>query len=449
MKNTSPSLSVAQRWLIVLAGIAVGFSAGLIYNSGSISSITFSDEKPEAPRFQLNKELTNAKSDVEALHPMDAEIERYLKRWEIKGASLAISRNDSLVYAKGYGWADEEAQTPMQPGHMLRIASVSKLLTAVGIMKLVETNRLHLTDHVFGPDGVLNDTVYTNAVRDKRHFDITVEQLLRHEGGFNNAAGDPMFSTRYVIMQNHLSTPPTNAQLIAIVLKRRLGYTPGTMHKYSNFGYMLLSQIIERVSHMPYEEFMKKQVFEPAGCYDLHIAGNYLKDRREGEVHYYMHGGSEPTYEFNNSGQKVVKCYGENDIHSLQGAGGWIASAPELCRIIASIDLAPELKDVLSEESVRTMTTMLPGHQFALGWNVTPANGPWLRTGTLSGTSANVVRFPDGECWVLITNTSTWRGHGFAQESISVFDRLRKKYASAIPHRTLWPMSNGTSAKQN
>lgn len=440
MKHTNQSLSVAQRWIIVVVGIAVGFGAGLIYNSDRIASITFSDEAKKAPRYELNKTLTNEKSDVEALRPMDEEISRYLKRWEIKGASLAISRNDSLVYAKGYGWADEEAQTPMQPGHMLRVASVSKLLTAVGIMKLVETNRLRLSDHVFGADGVLNDTAYTNAVRDKRHFDITVEQLLRHEGGFNNAAGDPMFSTRYIMMQNHLTTPPTNQELIRIVLKRRLGYTPGTMHKYSNFGYMLLSQIIEHVSHMPYEEFMTENVFEPAGCYGFHIAGNYLKDRREGEVHYYMHDGSEPTYEFNNSGNQVVKCYGENDVHSLQGAGGWIASAPELCRLIASIDGAPQLKNILSDESIRTMTTMIPGHQFALGWNVTPTDGPWLRTGTLSGTSANVVRFPDGECWVLITNTSTWRGHGFAKESIAVFDRLRKKYAAAMPHRTLWPM---------
>ena len=139
---------------------------------------------------------------------MDKDIERYMKRWELRGVQIAVSRNDSLVYAKGFGWADEERGEAMTPGHIMRIASVSKLLTAVGIMKLREQGRLKLSDHVFGADGILNDTLYTNTIRDKRHFDITVEQLLRHEAGFTNYAGDPMFSTRYIMMQNGLKTAP-------------------------------------------------------------------------------------------------------------------------------------------------------------------------------------------------------------------------------------------------
>lgn len=442
MKKSNDSLSPGLRWLFVILGLATGLAIGILYNDACTPMASLSREKQGKPRFELNKQLTNAQSEVPALQSMDEQIEKYLRRWEIHGASLAISRGDSLVYAKGYGYADVEKKESMTPGHLLRVASVSKLLTAAGIMKLAEEGKLRLSDHVFGPQGILNDTAYTNLIRDQRYFDITVEQLLRHEGGFNNAAGDPMFSTRFIMMQNHLSTPPNSDQLIRIILKRRLGYTPGEGCKYSNLGYMLLSRIIERRSGQPYENYMQQHLFEPAGCYDMHLAHNYYEDKRPNEVHYYMHDTAEPTPEFNNSGRMVVKCYGENDIERLYGAGGWCASAPELCRFIASIDGRSQLPDVISAESVSAMTQDLhPAHGFSLGWNKTPANGPWVRTGTLSGTSALVVLFPGGECWVMITNTSTWRGHGFAQESIGFFDKLRQKYAAAFPHRSLWPMN--------
>lgn len=439
-------LSVAQRWAIVIIGIPLGFCLGYLANHFSFpwdsSQKATANDEGETPRVELNRILTNGSSDIPALHEMDERIERYLKRWEIRGASIAVSKGDSLVYAKGYGWADEERQERMTPQHLLRVASVSKLLTAAGIMKLVDVGKLQLHARVFGPKGLLNDTAYTNVVKDKRIFDITVEQLLRHQAGFNNAAGDPMFSTRFIMMQNRLTSAPDNRQLIPIILRRRLGYTPGQGSKYSNFGYMLLSQIIERVTGMPYEDFMQKNLFAPAGCFDMHLARNYYENRRSNETRYYMHNTATPSPEFNNSGRMVVRCYGENDIERLNGAGGWCASAPELCRFVAAIDGRPGVRDVLSKQSVEAMTADLhKEHAFSLGWNTTPSNGPWVRTGTLVGTSALVVVYPDGECWVMITNTSTWRGHAFAKETIGFFDKLRHKYADGFPHRSLWPIN--------
>ena len=73
---------------------------------------------------RLNDTLTNILSDIPDLDGMDSMVSQYLKKWEIKGASLAIMRNDSLVYAKGYGFADEEAGEEMSPRNILRMASV-------------------------------------------------------------------------------------------------------------------------------------------------------------------------------------------------------------------------------------------------------------------------------------------------------------------------------------
>lgn len=386
----------------------------------------------------LNDTLTNSMSDSPQLEDMENKIKRYLLRWEINGAQIAVTRNDSLLYVKGFGWADMEKKQEMQPSNIMRLASVSKLLTAVGVMRLAEAGTLKLSDHVFGPKGILNDTAFTNAIKDQRYLDITVEQLLRHKAGFTTGAGDPMFSTRYIMMQNRLTTPPDNNTLMKILLKRRLGFTPGTAKRYSNVGYTLLSMIIEKKTRMSYEDYMRKFVFEPAGCYDFHIAGSYEKDRRKNEVKYYMHKGSEPVYEYNNSGRMVEKCYGENDIPNLKGAGAWCASAAELSRLVASVDLLPGVKDILSKKSVEFMTREMPDHDFSIGWNFCPKGRPWIRTGSLSGTSALVLRYPDGECWILITNTSTWKGHGFSNDTMRLFERLRQENRDKFPKRNLF-----------
>ena len=396
------------------------------------------EKKDTIPQVHLNDILTNARSEGTEYQQMDSLIQKYLRRWEINGAQLVITRHDSLLYARGFGYADKELGIKMEPNMVMRFASVSKLITAVGIMKLVEMHKLKVTDKVFGPKGILNDTVYTNRIKDKRYFDITVEHLLRHQAGFNNRYGDPMFSTRYIIMQNHLTTPPGHKTLLRILLKRSLAFTPGEGKCYSNLGYMLLSMVIEKKSGRKYEDFMQQYVLHPAGCHDMHIAGTYYEDRRPNEVKYYMHQGSENVYEYNNSGRMVPRCYGENDVPRLAGAGAWCGSAAELARLIASIDGMPHVKDILSRKSVDFMTKEQPDHHFSIGWNYTPKNGPWIRTGSLSGTSALILKYPDGQCWILITNTSTWKGHGFSNDSMAFFEKLRKKYVATLPKQDLF-----------
>lgn len=381
----------------------------------------------------LNDMLDDTLSSYPELDGMDGRIERFLKLWEIKGASLAIMRNDSLVYAKGYGYADEEKGEKMTSGHILRMASVSKLITAAGIMVLQERGQLSLQDTVFGEHGILNDSLFTAAIREKAKFGITVEQLLRHQGGFTNSRGDPMFSTRDIIRQFGLDGAPDHETLVRCVLSRPLGYKPGTWQKYSNFGYLLLSMIIEKTSGTDYETFIQENVLHPAGCYDMHLAGNYYEDRFPNEVRYYMHAGSELCEEYNMSGCLVERCYGANDIHALSGAGAWCGSPAELGRFVASIDGRAEIPDILSAESIAAMTEYFDSETYSLGWNDTKPDGEWTRTGTLGGTSALVKYFPDGECWIMITNTSTWKGPGFTRNTEALFRTCRELYSSSLP----------------
>ncbi len=387
---------------------------------------------------RLNEVLTNSVSDTSALSGLDTRVENYMRQWGLRGASLAIMRGDSLLYAKGYGWSDQEKEVKMEPFNIMRVASVSKLLTATGIMKLQEDGLLSLKDTVFGPCGILTDTAYTSVMRDPNYKKITVEDLLRHKGGFTSAGGDPMFSTRFIMMQNHLDTPPDHETLLKTQLKRRLRYVPGTSQYYSNFGYLLLSMVIEKVTGLDYEKYMQDSVLTKAGCFDMHIANNYYEDRFSNEVRYYNGADSGLIEEYNNSGRMVDRCYGGNDIHSLAGAGAWVSSVPELARFVASIDGKPGVPDILSAESVAQMTEWFDERTYSLGWNDTKPSGEWTRTGTLSGTSALIKYYPDGECWIMVTNTSTWKGPGFTRYTAGLFRDLRQRYSSKLPARNLF-----------
>lgn len=385
---------------------------------------------------RLNLLLTNDLSDIPELSGLDRRIRNYMNKWQIKGASLAITRNDSLLYAKGYGWADEENGIEMGPGHIMRMASVSKLITATGIMVLQDKGLLSIKDTVFGPSGILNDSLFIRTIKDRNYHKITVEHLLRHQGGFNR---DPLFSSRDVKHQLQLDHVPEKEDFYRLVLSRRLRFIPGSWQRYSNFGYLLLSDIIEKVSGKPYEQFIKEEVLRPAGCYDMHIAGNYYEDRRSNEVRYYTHNGDGKFIEeYNDSGRMVERCYGGNNIPLLSGAGAWCGSPAEISRLVASIDGDPRIPDIISRNSFLQMTEYLDTETFSLGWNDTnPAKG-WSRTGTLSGTSALVKHFPDGECWILITNTSTWKGPGQARYTDALFKQCRELYSDRLPERNLF-----------
>ena len=383
---------------------------------------------------ELNNSITNFDSEIDDLAGLDRKMKNFINRWQIKGMSLAITRNDSLVYAKGYGWADKEKKIEMEPGHIMRIASISKLITATGIMVLQEQGKLKLSDKVFG--NILKDSSYVNHIADKYTFDITVEHLLRHQAGFSR---DPVFSSADVKKQMGLQHNPEFKDFAKLVLRNRLRHKPGEWQRYSNFGYMALSEVIEVISGEKYEDFIKNNVLAPAGCYDMHIGGIYYEDKRENEVRYYTHDGDgKYIAEFTGSGNIVERCYGGNNIPALSGAGAWIGSPIEIARFVSSINGKPELKDIISQESVEEMVEYFDEKTFPLGWNDTKPEIGWTRTGTLSGTTALIRYYPDGECWIMITNTSTYRGPGHAKYGNALFEQCRINYSEFLPQRNLF-----------
>ena len=425
--------SISKNGKILLAGLGTVLLLALYLLIRSCSG----GEGKKRVNYQIrgiNSVITNEMS--EGVEKLDRDMKVFMQRWWIKGLSLSVMRGDSLLYAKGYGKADEDV--PMSAGHIMRVASVSKLITAAGIMKLQEQGKLKLSDKVFGPSGILNEAVYTAAIKDKNYFKITVEDLLRHESGLSIRRGDPMFTTRDIMNIYRLKEAPDHETLVRLMLSRQLGYQPGKSRQYSNFGYLLLSMIIEKVTGEDYEKWTQKALLEPCGCLDMHLACNYYKDKYPNEVRYYMQDNDPLVPEYNNSRDSVVRCYGGSDVRALAGAGAWVANTAELARFVASIDGNPRVKDILSIKSVRAMTIDTGEHKYGLGWN--DVGNTWIRTGSLAGTNAIVYRFPDGECWILVSNTHNWKGPRFSTRVKEFIRQCHERYGPALPKQDLFSL---------
>ena len=382
----------------------------------------------EIAGYHLNDSLTNALSD----YPETKKMERYIRRWmsqnAIRGVSIAIMKDQKLVYCKGLGWADKELEIPLEAGNILRIASASKLITAVGIMKLVDEGKLSLKDKVFGPKGILPEFT---ELGDKRIKDITVRQLLDHTAGFSRAKGDPMFRTADIMRWEKMDATPTANQLIDFQLRMKLRDKPGRNPQYSNIGYLILTQVIEKVAGQSYESYLKEHVLYPAGCYDMHLANNYYEERYVNEVKYYGSSPDDKIVSFDGSGKKKLREYGGNNIRGLMGAGAWVSSAAELMRLVASVDGKPGVPDVISLKSVKEMKRIRSKRDFALGWaRYHSKEKALVRTGTMSGTSAFIELKEKGLSFVIITNTSHYTGPRFTNSLILVMHQAMK----LVPH---------------
>lgn len=381
--------------------------------------------------------LSNKDSDYEPLLKMERDLQYFMGKWDIKGMSIAVSRNDSLLYAKGLGWADREKGEKMEVNNIMRIASASKLITAAAIMKLAEEGKLSLESTVLGPNGILDRKDFNEAISDRRMEIITIGDLLRHQGGFTLGAGDPMFNTVELKKAKKLDHAPSNEELVKIVLQRRLGFDPGKGRRYSNFGYMLLSLVIEKVSGQSYWDYVQGNVLHPAGVYGFRPATNYYDEKYPNEVRYYS-PDAKLVEDINDASKMVDRCYGGANINALMGAGGWCASAADLCRFVASIDGDSNLPDILRKSTIDRMTEYKEKEKLSLGWSDSDAHGIWSRSGTLSSAHALIMHYPDGECWVITMNSGVWTGFRFTRSLENLVNTLRSRYSTLMPSRNLF-----------
>lgn len=244
--------------------LAAALGALAVLATGCASGSTEPVAAAPAPVPPATAELTeeNVNAWLDGLVPTE------LARTRIPGASIAVVHDGELLTARGYGHAhtgaDGEEPVPVDPQETLfRVGSVSKVFTATAAMRLVEAGEIDLDTDI---DEYLDFDQPTN-------FDepITMRHLLTHTPGFEEsiegailAEGDEMDLAR------RLSTDPPE-QI----------YPPGEVPSYSNHGNALAGLIVEQVSGVPFDEYVRTQILEPLGMDSSSFAQPLPEDLRE------------------------------------------------------------------------------------------------------------------------------------------------------------------------
>jgi N-acyl-D-amino-acid deacylase len=365
---------------------------------------------PNRPR--LKKTITPADA-------FDPELESFMSRRGIPGGALAVSRHGRIVYSRGYGWADRAQRLPARADSLFRIASISKPITAAGILRLLETQRLTLETKVLE---IIQLSPHSEKERapDERWTRITIRQLLQHTGGWDREQSfDPMFRPRLIAEKVGTPAPASAESVIRYMLGRPLDFEPGTRYAYSNFGYCLLGRVIERLSGQSYESFVREQVLAPLGIQRMRLGATLAPGQAEGEARYYTADEALADSVFPAQPGRVPWPYGGFNLEAMDAHGGWLAPAIELVRFATMLEpkepyslLKPETLSTLSEPPPPPVSRQADGsvadHYYGCGWMIRPVRGPekanYWHSGSLPGTATLLVRRWDGLCWAVLFN---------------------------------------------
>ncbi len=352
------------------------------------------------------------------IESFDRHILALMKAHGIPGAAIAVTDHGRLVHAQGYGLADVETHEPVHPHSLFRIASLSKPITAVAILQLVEQGKLSLDSRVFNVLDCQSDMEAAGEKFDLRQKDITIEQLLEHRGGWDrNQSFDAMFQSLRFARERKVSPPAGFNDIIHGMMRVPLDFAPGERYAYSNYGYSLLGRVIEKVSGEKYEAYVQTHILKPLGITQMRLGKTRLEERAQGEVRYYHSQQGISVFDPNESA-KVPHPYGAWCLETMDSHGGWIASAPDLVRFAAAFD-DPDHSPLLKRESIERMGARPVGLTassdkadadvyYSLGWNNRVLrNGKvnhW-HTGSLPGTLTVLIRRHDGKNFAALLNT--------------------------------------------
>ena len=198
--------------------------------------------------------------DPECLSRISTRMESLVDAGAIAGAVTLVARNGKVFHLEATGFQDLESRKPMRTNTIFDVRSVTKTVTAVAVMILIEEGKLGL-----------NDPVEKYLPGFKK---ITIHHLLTHTSGLP-------FSRPAEIEDITIKRDRTLAEVVALLAKQEPEFTPGTQFRYASSGFAILGRIIEVVSGKPYEQFVKERVFDPLGMRDSFF---FIPDDRRARV---------------------------------------------------------------------------------------------------------------------------------------------------------------------
>jgi CubicO group peptidase (beta-lactamase class C family) len=381
-----------------LAGLGGLAAATQVTDIAGVRTVGEAHAQQRLPQFDLPVPVKGQAGP--GLEPFDTAMLQIMDRHGVPGAALAIARDGKLVLAKGYGWANVSSGVVVQPDTLFGLASISKPFTAVATLKLVEQGKLGLDDPVF--DKLKHIRPPTGARVDPRLRTVTVRQCLNHSGGWDRmVAGDPINWEPQICRAFRVRPPLSAVQLISFIMSQPLNFNPGTDAKYSNSGYILLGEVIAKVSGQPYDRFVAENVLKPMGITRTAMTGfdgKYLA----GEALRYLAG--------------TLYALPALVMPMLNATGGWSASVVDLVRFHTNLDgsrgepvLSEKMRKVMLEPPPAPIKPRSDGSYFGLGWDgVVLKDGTfsYYKEGSYQGMRTFTKRMPTGVNWALLYNAS-------------------------------------------
>lgn len=311
----------------------------------------------------------------------------YMRETGVVGCSVAIAEKGRILYSSGFGFADLENPAEVRPETLFRLASISKPITAVAVMRLVERGLVDLKTDI---------RHYVPEFPDKGQV-ITVEQVLNHTSGIRHYKGDEFASTKRY---------DSVLESLRIFQGDPLMHPPGQSYTYTTYGYTVLARIVENVSGRTFPGFLRDEVFVPAGMHSskLDDATAIIPNRAKG----YREGPD----------KKAINASFADTSYKWAG-GGMLSTAPDMARFGISLLNGT----LLSRDSVARMWTTgsLPDGRltrYGLGFHVNQLEGRRMisHTGSQQGTQTAMLIFPEEQVVIVVlTNYESHRAMDLAR----------------------------------
>ncbi len=322
---------------------------------------------PDAPPLAAMMEPAPAAQPSPDLLSRAAQMDAYMAGLAEQGAfsgAVLVAYRGQVLLSQGYGMANREQGIPASADTRFRLASVTKPITALAVLRLVAAGKLALGASI---------CEYLSPCPPAWQ-PVTLTHLLNHTSGIADLAD---FADFALVEQ----LPATPDQLVARFRDLPLAFTPGELYDYSNSNYVLLALIIERAAGRPYADHLRAEIFDPLGMADTGIdPGDFspLGGTRG-------YAGGAPDIPIN-----VSNLYGAGDLYSTVG---------DLYRLATALDAGT----LLPPDLAALMTTPSSG-RYGLGWMV-EQRGPHrlvYHPGSMSGAATWFGRYPDAGLTVIV-----------------------------------------------
>lgn len=369
---------------------------------------------------------------IDKLTTIDNIIKQFMTNYNIHALSVAIVRNGRLVFAKGFTWAPTNYPTT-EATSLFRIASLTKLVTRAKIYQLYKKN-LSPTDKI---KTILGLTPSCGGQEDDRLKDVAVEHLVNHLGGWverSEKPDNPKYSSVGDMINKNEEIaekckngilPIKKHEISAFWSGRNMQYGPGDetikdaspkVDTYSNYGYMLLGQIIEKkegAGPFDYVNLVKSSIFAPLGTNRPRLARTSISDRYPGEVLYHDSKPSIFASVLSDDRLLVPLQYGGYVYENRDANGGLVMSAPDFARFLAAFDLGDSnpIKDATVPSNTMLRTTFSganKGHR-SLAFRSNYVGSDWFSFVIFTNFSDSPIKEELQERLIdIIRTTSTW-----------------------------------------